>query len=304
MLKIGIIGLGNIAQKAYLPVLAAKYLDLHLFTRNDERLQAIGNQYRISNLHSSLESILSSGIQAAFVHSSTDSHEFIIEQLLMHDIHVYVDKPITYHFESTKRLIDLADARKRHLLVGFNRRYAPAYAELKKLANPNMIILQKNRHSLPGDIRTFIFDDFIHVIDTMCFLFPYPIKEISVRGMHSQDLLVHVVVQIIAENGTIAIAIMNRDSGTLEEKVEIFSGEEKKTVINLTDLKTNRNKIEISNGINDWESTLSKRGFEYIVNDFLHAVQNDEAPKISMQDALKTHELCEKIVTELTTQSA
>lgn len=303
-MKIGIIGLGNIAQKAYLPVLAAKHLDLHLFTRNHERLQAVGNQYRISNLHSSLESILASGIQAAFVHSSTDSHEFIIEQLLIHDIHVYVDKPITYHFESAKRLIDLAEARKINLMVGFNRRYAPAYAELKTLANPNMIILQKNRHSLPGDVRTFIFDDFIHVIDTTRFLFPYPIKEILVRGMHNQDLLVHVVVQLIAENGAIAIAIMNRDSGTLEEKVEVFSGEEKKTVINLTDLKTNRNKIEISNGINDWESTLSKRGFEHIVNDFLLAVENDQAPKISMQDALKTHELCEKIVAELTAQSA
>jgi virulence factor len=302
--KIGIIGLGNIAQKAYLPVLAAKHLELHLFTRNNERLLAVGNQYRISNLHSSLESILASGIQAAFVHSTTDSHEFIIEQLLMHDIHVYVDKPITYHFESAKRLIDLAEDRKINLMVGFNRRYAPAYAELKKLTNPNMIILQKNRHSLPGDIRTFIFDDFIHVIDTMRFLFPCPIKEILVRGMHNQDLLVHVVVQLIAENGAIAIAIMNRDSGTLEEKVEVFSSEEKKTVINLTDLKTNRNKIEISNGINDWESTLSKRGFEHVVNDFLLAVENDQAPKITMQDALKTHELCEKIVAELTAQSA
>ena len=303
-MKIGIIGLGDIAQKAYLPVLAAKHLDLHLFTRNQDRLLAIGNQYRIANLHSSLESLLNSGIKAAFVHSATESHEHIIEQLLMHDIHVYVDKPISYHFESAKRLIDLAEARQLHLMVGFNRRYAPAYVELKKLANPNMIILQKNRHSLPGDIRTFVFDDFIHVIDTMRFLFTYPIKEILVRGMHSQDLLVHVVVQLIAENGAIAIAIMNRDSGTLEEKVEVFSGEEKKTVLNLTDLKTNRNKIEISNGVNDWESTLSKRGFEHIVNDFLHAVQNDEAPRISMQDALKTHEMCEKIVAELIAQSA
>lgn len=301
-MKIGIIGLGDIARKAYLPVITSKHLELHLFTRNEERLRTIGKQYRIDNLHSSLESILNSGIKAAFVHSATDSHEHIIEQLLLHNIHVYVDKPITYHFESAKRLIDLAISRKLHIMVGFNRRYAPAYAQLKKLPNPNMIILQKNRHSLPGDIRTFVFDDFIHVVDSMRFLFTYPVKEILVRGMQRDGMLIHVVVQLIATNGAIAIAVMNRDSGTLEEKVEVFSGEEKQTVINLTDLKTNRNKLEISQGINDWESTLSKRGFEHIVNDFLHAVESGEVPGISMEDALETHELCEKIVVELRNQ--
>lgn len=302
-MKIGIIGLGDIAQKAYLPVLAAKHLDLHLFTRNQDRLLAIAKQYRIANLHSSLESILNSGIKGAFVHSSTESHEHIIEQLLLHDIHVYVDKPITYHFASAKRLVGLAEARGLYLMVGFNRRYAPAYVELKKIAEPNMIILQKNRHSLPGDIRTFIYDDFIHVIDTMRFLFTYPIKEMLVSGMQSQGLLAHVVVQLIAENGAIAIAVMNRNSGTLEEKIEVFSAEEKKTVFNLTDLKTSLNKTEISVSINDWESTLYKRGFEAIVNDFLRSVNGGESPLLSMQDSLKTHEMCEQIVEILSAQA-
>jgi virulence factor len=53
MLKIGIIGLGDIAQKAYLPVLSSKDLEIHLFTRNQERLTQIGRQYRMNNLHSS-----------------------------------------------------------------------------------------------------------------------------------------------------------------------------------------------------------------------------------------------------------
>ncbi|HQS50523.1 MAG TPA: Gfo/Idh/MocA family oxidoreductase, partial [Daejeonella sp.] len=251
MLKIGIIGLGDIAQKAYLPVLSSKYLEIHLFARNQERLTQIGRQYRIINLHSSLESILESGIKGAFVHTATESHESIIEQLLRHNIHVYVDKPITYDFASSKRLIDLAESRGLNLMVGFNRRYAPAYRELKQVENPNMVILQKNRHSLPGDIRTFVFDDFIHVIDTMRYLFDRPVEEVLVRGMKRDGLLIHAVVQLISENGSTAIGIMNRDSGTLEEKVEVFSTEEKKTVVNMTNLSTMRQKTEISSGIND-----------------------------------------------------
>lgn len=299
MLKIGVIGLGDIAQKAYLPVLCSRHLELHLFTRDHNRLSVIGNQYRIKNLHLSLESILTSGIQGAFVHTATESHEYIVEQLLLHNIHVYVDKPITYHYHSAKRLVDLAESRGLNLMVGFNRRYAPAYMQLKKVIDPNMIILQKNRHSLPADVRTFVFDDFIHVIDTIRYLFSYPVKEIIVRGMQTKGLLIHVLVQLIAENGAVAIAIMNRDSGTLEEKVEVFSSDEKITVSNLTDLKINRNKTEISSGINDWESTLSKRGFENIIAAFLQLVESGESSAFNMQDALLTHELCEKIVDEL-----
>jgi virulence factor len=299
MLKIGIIGLGDIAHKAYLPVLSGKELEIHLFTRNQQRLIQIGRQYRLNNLHKSLESILKSGISGAFVHTATESHENIIEQLLMHDIHVYVDKPITYNYSSSKRLIDLAISRSLNLMVGFNRRYAPAYRELKEVKNPNMIILQKNRHSLPGDVRNFVFDDFIHVIDTMRYLFNMPIKEVLVRGMKSDGLLIHIVIQLIAENGSTAIGIMNRDSGTLEEKVEVFSSEEKKTVINMTNLSIMRQKIEISNGINDWESTLSKRGFESIIQDFIQAVEKNTKPQFSMQDALLTHEMCENVVNQL-----
>ena len=303
MLKIGIIGLGDIAQKAYLPVLSSKDLEIHLFTRNQERLVQIGRQYRINNLHSSFESILESGIDGAFVHTATESHESIIEQLLRHNIHVYVDKPITYDFASSKRLIDLAESRDLNLMVGFNRRYAPAYRELKQVKDPNMIILQKNRHSLPGDIRTFVFDDFIHVLDTMRYLFDRPVEEVLIRGMKRDGLLIHAVVQLIAENGSTAIGIMNRDSGTLEEKVEIFSTVEKKTVVNMTNLSTMRQKTEISSGINDWESTLSKRGFESIIQDFLQALENGTKPQFSMQDALLTHEMCENVVSQLTIDS-
>lgn len=299
MLKIGVIGLGDIAQKAYLPVLSSKDLEIHLFTRNQERLAQIGRQYRLNNIHSSLESILKSGISGAFVHTATESHVNIIEQLLMHEIHVYVDKPISYHYASTKRLIELAYSRSLNLMVGFNRRYAPAYRELKQVVNPNMIILQKNRHALPGDVRTFVFDDFIHVIDTMRYLFTMPIKEVLVRGMKRDGLLIHAVIQLIAENGPTAIGIMNRDSGTLEEKIEVFSSEEKKTVVNMTDLSTMRQKTEISSGISDWESTLSKRGFENIIQDFLHTLESGNKPQFSMEDTLLTHEMCEKVVSQL-----
>lgn len=182
MLKIGIIGLGDIAHKAYLPVISRSKVAVHLFTRNEVTLSQVSELYRFNNLHQSLESLIDSGITGAFVHAPTSSHYTIIDQLLSHNIHVYVDKPITYDFESSKKLVQLAEKKQLILMAGFNRRYAPAYQKLKELKDPNMIIMQKNRKSLPGDVRNFVFDDFIHVIDTLLFLFPFTVEKLIVTG--------------------------------------------------------------------------------------------------------------------------
>lgn len=299
MLKIGIIGLGEIATKAYLPVIGRKNLDVHLCTRNAGNLSNLGDQYRFKKRHSSLESLINAGIKAAFVHTATASHYSIVEDLLQNNIHVYVDKPVTDSFESTQKLVAMANKKSLMLMAGFNRRYAPAYAKLKELKNPNMILMQKNRKSLPGDVRTFVFDDFIHVLDTLLFLFPQPIEHLTVTGKKHGAQLYHSVVQFRSADGTTAIGIMNRDSGTVEEKLEVYSSEEKWVVNDVSETTIFRDKTTFRLGINDWESTLHKRGFEQITEVFLQAVTKNGSPVQLHQDLLATHQLCERVVAEL-----
>ena len=297
MLKIGVIGLGDIAQKAYLPVLSKKEFEVHLFTRDQVKLQNIGAKYRFSRLHDSLDSIITAGIQAAFVHTATGSHEDIVTRLLNSNIHVLVDKPITYDFNSAERLLTLATKKNVILEVGFNRRYAPAIQNLKSLRNASMIIMQKNRKALPGNVRTFIFDDFIHVVDTLLYLLPHPIEQLIVNGKKKDQLLYHVVVQFIFAGGCTAIGIMNRDSGTNEEKVEVFTPEETRIVCNVTDTFILKDKNETKVGVSDWESTLSKRGFEGMVDQFLCSLELGNT--MHHESHLLTHKICEEIVNKL-----
>ncbi|WP_280769709.1 Gfo/Idh/MocA family protein [Salipaludibacillus daqingensis] len=301
MLKIGVIGLGDIAGKAYLPVLSGiSDVEVHLCTRNRERLEELGSRYRFEHLHESLDSLMESGIRGAFVHSSTASHEEIVRELLLHNIHVFVDKPMTFHAESARGLYELAKSRHLVLMVGFNRRYAPSYQRLKEIEDPNMVVIQKNRASLPGDIRTFVFDDFIHVADSLLYLFPYPVDRWTVTGRKKGDLLHHVVVQGMSEFGT-AIGIMNRDSGTTEEKAEVMSPKEKGVVLNVADVVIRQGREEWKPATNDWEPTLHKRGFEEMVADFLQAVESGSETELlfSSEDSLRTHELCEEVVQQL-----
>ncbi|RSD29470.1 gfo/Idh/MocA family oxidoreductase [Mesobacillus subterraneus] len=298
-MKIGLIGLGDIAQKAYLPIFAEKGdIEFHLYTRNISRLEVLSQKYRFSHIHTSLDEVIASGIKAAFVHSATESHYDIVKRLLQTGIHVYVDKPIAYDYEQAREVTELAEAKGLILMTGFNRRYAPVYKELAELKQPNMVIMQKNRRSLPGEIRHFIFDDFIHVVDTLRFLFPYTISQVNVMGKKNGEFLHHVVIQLQADEG-IAIGIMNRDSGVVEEKVEIFQSNEKRTALNVSELLFQENRNETRIGGSDWEPTLHKRGFEQIIFDFLQAVSSSTSPLVTAEDSLRTHEICEKIVKEL-----
>lgn len=295
MLKIGIIGLGDIAKKAYLPVYAAtENVEFHLYTRNLQKATTIAAKYRFNHVHEDLTSLINSGITAAFVHSATSSHESIVRLLLEKGIHVFVDKPITDQYHSAKALTELAQQKQVLLVTGFNRRYAPVNLTLKDVSSPNMVTVQKNRASLPEEIRTFVFDDFIHVVDTMRFLFPYPVEELLVRGVKKDGLLSLVVIQFISKQG-IAVGMMNRESGTVEEKAEVMSLVEKRTAYNLAGIVVSNDSSESNHKRSDWESTLHKRGFESMVADFIAAVRTNGTTKISAEDALETHRYCEEI---------
>ncbi|QMU31124.1 Gfo/Idh/MocA family protein [Adhaeribacter radiodurans] len=299
MIKVGIVGLGDIAQKAYLPVLSKRAdIEVHLFSGNVTKLTELGQQYRFTNLHATLDTFLASGLNGVMVHAATEAHYELVKLFLQHRLHVFVDKPLTLNYPDSKHLVELAEHHNLLLFVGFNRRYAPVYQKLKELPEPNLIIMQKNRQALPDTIRRFVVEDFIHVVDTLRYLFPYSIEDIVVHGKKQGDVLHHVVIQLINKQA-IAIGIMNRDTGTTEEKLEVMNATEKRIAYNVAELEILSNKNTSWPGGSDWESTLYKRGFDNLVEDFLQALRTGTPPQISARDALRTHEICEIIVEKL-----
>ena len=167
-IRIALIGLGSIAQKAYFPILANhSKVEPILCTRNSQTLNELSNQFRITTTFTSLDELIRSKPDAAMVHSSTESHVPILSKLLKAKIPVFVDKPLSYTLEDSERILDLASKYQLPLFLGFNRRFAPLIKSLSEEANPIQISWQKNRVDLAGNPRVFIFDDFIHVIDSL-----------------------------------------------------------------------------------------------------------------------------------------
>ncbi len=156
-IKIALIGLGQIAQKAYLPILAnhTKVVPV-LCTRNPKTLAALAQKYRIRDTYTNLEQLIRSKPDAAMVHSSTESHAGIALQLLKAEIPVFVDKPLSYSLEETDQVLECAFLSKTPLYLGFNRRFAPMIRALAAVPDPGQISWHKNRVDLPGLPRTFI----------------------------------------------------------------------------------------------------------------------------------------------------
>nr|WP_322975212.1 Gfo/Idh/MocA family oxidoreductase [Peterkaempfera bronchialis] len=295
-MPVAVIGLGDIAQKAYLPVLTAQPgLDLHLMTRDRAKLDRIGDGYRLPHRHTELDAVIDAGVRAAFVHASTDQHVPIVERLLAAGVDVYVDKPLDYRLSGARRLVDLAEQTGRSLMVGFNRRHAPAYTQA--LDRPReLIVMQKNREGLPEDPRTAVFDDFIHVVDTLRFLVPGEIRHTDVRARVKGGRLHHVVLTL-AGDGFTALGIMNRVSGSAEEILEVSGADSKREVHNLSEVVDHRGQPTLRRR-GDWVPVARQRGIEQACTAFLGAVRQGRV--VSARDALRTHEVCEYVVEQVT----
>ncbi|MBO3750350.1 Gfo/Idh/MocA family oxidoreductase [Streptosporangiaceae bacterium NEAU-GS5] len=284
------IGLGSIAEKAYLPVLASAGVELVLCTRDRRRLDMLAGLYRVRERVTSVNALLGYGIDAAFVHAATEAHGPIVTELIEAGVPVYVDKPLAYRLEDAAALVRLADGRGVPLMVGFNRRYAPGYAAL--LDRPrDLIVLQKNRSGPLQDPRVTVLDDFIHVVDTLRFLAAGPF-EARVRTRTREGLLEHVALTLEGDGWT-AFGAMSRTSGVDEETCEVIGGGSKRKVVNLGDV------VDYSGGETlrrrpDWTPATHQRGITQACATFLDAIRSGRP--LSAADALETHTLCERIV--------
>ena len=294
-LRVGVIGLGDIAQKAYLPVLTAEPgLELSLMTRDRAKLDRLGDAYRIGPAarFTDLGELIGSGIRAAFVHASTSQHVPIVEQLLTVGIDVYVDKPLAYDLDGARHLVELAEQHGRSLMVGFNRRHAPGYVEASRHPR-DLIVLRKNRVDLAEAPRTMVFDDFVHIVDSLAFLAPGEIEHVDVRARRREGLLEHVVLTL-AGDGFTALGIGDRASGSTDEVLEVSGGNRQLTVVNLAEVIDHQGGDPTVRRRGDWIPVARQRGIEQVVLSFLDAVRSGRT--LSARSALRTHELCEQIV--------
>lgn len=302
--RIGIVGLGSIAQKVYLPLLSKneKVEVMGIMSRDNGKVNRLAQQFRIYNSYTNLNDLLNNTLDAVFVHASTESHYDIVTACLSKGIAIYVDKPLSYSMEESKRMNDLAEKKKVLLAVGFNRRFAPKYIEAKNWVTSaggiTHCMVQKHRTKIVNQTYAeTIYDDMIHILDLLLWLNDTNfevLKTVIQKNSKDQLLSGFGMVGFKEANGMFS---MERSAGSDLEKLELHGHGRSAEVINLELGRWSEiNKPEILSGFGSWDDILYRRGFDSIVNHFIECLDKPSECKVSSSMVMATHNLVEQII--------
>jgi virulence factor len=301
-MRVGVVGLGSIARKAYLPVVTAwPGVTPVLVSRTPASLESVGDAYRVPDRFASLDAAIDAGLDAALVHTTSPSHPQVVAKLLRGGVPVLVDKPLATDHPTARDLVTLAGDRGVSLMVGFNRRYAPAYRELAGWADRDVVSLQKHRSERLGPARDMVFDDFIHVVDTLRFLVPSPMTDlVMTANVDAEGRCRRVSVQFTG-GGRLAIGVMSWTAGTAHEVLDVVGDGRRRQVTDLADV-VDLSAAETLTRRDGWTSVAVHRGFVAMCGEFLGAVRDGR--RLDATDALLTHEICERLVAHAEAGSA
>ncbi|MBO9101082.1 MULTISPECIES: Gfo/Idh/MocA family protein [unclassified Rhizobium] len=135
MLRLGLIGLGEVAQLIHLPILQRlgdQFALAGAYDPSPSVAEAIGARWNIARLFSTPGALIASGdIDAVLVMSPDQYHGRHARAALEAGKHVLVEKPCCLTQSDLDELDATARASGRVAMVGYMRRYAPAFLEAK-----------------------------------------------------------------------------------------------------------------------------------------------------------------------------
>lgn len=201
--KIGVIGLGGVAQLVHLPNLSKmSNVDLCSVAEvNKSRLQSISDKFNIKNRYSSYKDLLEKcDVDAVIVATPTSTHTEIAIDCLNAGKDVLVEKPLARTFAETKKIVDAAKKNKRKLMVGMNLRYRPdtmllrSFINSKEIGDPFYVKcgwIRKQSSSEKWFTKKeesgggVIIDLGIHILDLALWLLDYPeITSVSTQNFY------------------------------------------------------------------------------------------------------------------------
>lgn len=136
-----------------------------------------------------LDALLAMDPDAIFITVPNVFHAAASIAAMERGVHVFCEKPMAITIDDAHRVLEAAERTGRVYQMGFNRRFAPAYAGLRELVAGGLAVFSGTFKMNDGDMRTpswfanpaisggFIFDTGIHLLDTARWVLG-PIEEV------------------------------------------------------------------------------------------------------------------------------
>lgn len=237
--RVGVIGAGHFAQGTLLPALSEDRSTelVGLCASNGARAKATSAKFKFSFCTSDEAEILSEReINTVVIASRHHLHAAQVIRGLNSGKNVFCEKPLCLHEEELDAIRDACYRNpEQHLMVGFNRRFAPMVRKLKvflgRSTSPLMMHYRVNAGSLPKDhwINDCeqgggrILGEVCHFVDLLSFLCGATPASVEAHGFMSGE----------SQNAVIALEFGNGSLGTIhyacngdrafsKERIEVF----------------------------------------------------------------------------------
>jgi len=296
--RIAFVGAGSYAQGNLLPNLRSQNGDVSLvgvMTSSGTTSKRVAERFGFEFCTSDPKDILENDkVNTVFVATRHDSHAQYVKQALLAGKHVFVEKPLCLTPEELTEIEEIcARSDGRHLMVGFNRRFAPYAVDLKnRLGTGSMSMLYRiNAGSIPKD--SWIQDGqlgggrivgeachFIDFLTWLCGSLPKCVHAVALPDPHGLNDTVSINLEFA--NGSIGSInyFANGSKELAKEYIEVYAA-------GRTGIIRDFKELEIySSGKPYRKKSLSQdKGQASMVKAFIGSVRNGGAPIVPVAES-------------------
>lgn len=131
VIRVGLVGLGEVAQSIHLPVLSDQrdnWLVSGIYDVSPSLMALCTSEYPTAKAFETAEALIDSpDIDAVFILSSDETHSRFARAAIQANKHVLLEKPACLTVREIDELLALTPNYAKTIFVGYMRRYAPAY---------------------------------------------------------------------------------------------------------------------------------------------------------------------------------
>lgn len=216
--NVGLIGAGSFGQNFLLPALKNSGVNFAgVVTARPNNARNIADKNGFAFASGNADDIFQSkDVNTVFIATRHDTHAGYVLSSIQNNKNVFVEKPLCMNEDELNLIKQEYEKNNCHVMVGFNRRFAPFIQQIKKTfteGSPVAINYRINAGTITADHWVHdpklgggrIIGEACHFIDLCMFIAGSPIKHISAVAVNdTQKLNDTVAITLGFENGSIA----------------------------------------------------------------------------------------------------
>lgn len=321
-IKVGIIGVGGIAQVVHLPIL--KQMDgveVRIVCDYDRQKAGwVADRFGIPEFHRDPAVVMGhDDLDAVIVLTPTHAHMALATAALRSGKHVLVEKPIARNTKESKRMVAAAQQSNRYLMVAMNHRFRPDSVRLKQMIDAGVLgeiykiragwLKKKGKWARPTWVTNpeiagggVLMDLGIQMVDLILWMLPDArVRRISAT---SHNLMLNKKVEdtlsayfTLENNIAFSLEVSWATPTENTNAFTYFYGTEGTATLNpLTLTKVTGNEaVRVETNYSLTPSQLYQKSFETELEHFIHCIRSDTLPHSTGEEAHKIMEIVEAI---------